>query len=211
MNGHFELSLRDSGDLRDADFRAARREGLEDDLLHNLPEVLSAAGENQVTDNFASYAFVNLFSGGAVAAPYGNGGAAAAALSLMCLSSYTDAPTYTDESDDYQSWYGSVGGCIAAKLFVEEIIETPLLVCAPTPLESMSYRSRWLFLPSEAVSASIASVAVFFSEDGDNTGWSHRGRMARIRLKNQAGLPLLINKTARHVLLVEYVFTLVTV
>lgn len=213
MLGHFDLSLRDAGRLRDADFDAAIRAGALREILRDLPEAARARTNNLVMDNFAATMFLHLFSGPDVTYPYNAGGAANGALSMVCLLSDETEPTYTEGWDDYQSSMQSVTASVAAdaaKRFVEDVAETTLIARDSLDREAVFARSRWLYLPSQAVSASIASLGVFFSEDADGMAWAHRGRIARVRIKDAGARPLTMNKTSAQVLLVEYTARLVS-
>jgi hypothetical protein len=211
MIGHFKLELKASRDLRDEDFRAAARAGELDALLRGLPTERKAEGENLIFNWFAVYQFVNLMSGAGYAQIALNSSAAAFAHLNLCT---LDAePTYTEWTEQYYggpSTQPNTAGA-GAKRFIEDHIEAHQIQCAPDGREEITLRERWLFLPSEGVSSDIRSLAVYFRLDGDYLYESYTYRFARIRLKNQAGLPIIINKTNRHVLLVEYVATLVTV
>jgi len=215
MHGHFSVELKAARDLRDADFRAARREGALGALLRDLETEERAEGDNLVFNWLAAFLFRYLFSGGDIQDPFdfdsGN-------CYIGCINlGVTDSePTYTEFTNNYyediNSMSDSIGGSGASKRFIEDQIETHLIKKEDDGREAIFLRSRWLWLPSEGVSSNIRSLSLYFARDADGTGgYSERARGARLRLKNQAGLPIIINKTNKHVLLAEYVFTLASV
>jgi len=213
MHGTFELTQLDARGLRDEDFRAAARRGRAEDLLRGLPPLGRFRARNLVFDMIPSFLFNRLMGGPAAKGPliYESG---SAALHAMVLLSTDSEPTYEESTWEYtQTLYTlpeEVGS--GAKRFIEDVIETTLIQADQTGREHISCRSRWLFLPSEGVSSNIRSVGIYFCRDGDNTaGNLERGRVARIRIKDAAGRPVIINKTASQVLLIEYTFRLVTV
>ena len=213
MHGTFELTQLDARGLRDADFRAAARRGRTGDLLRDLPVVGRYEGRNLVFDMIPSFLFNRLMSGPAAKGPmiYESGSAALSAMSLLTTSA---EPTYEEYTWEYGETLYTLqehaGG--GGKRFIEDVIETTLIQSNQAGREAVDCRSRWLFLPSEGVSSNIRSIGIYFARDGDYTGGnSERGRVARVRIKDAAGRPVIINKTSSQVLLIEYTFRLVSV
>jgi len=215
MQGHFSVELKAARGLRDEDFRKARREGVLDALLRDLETEERAEGGNLVFNWLSAFLFRYLFSGPDITDPFdidsGNG-------YLGCINlGVTDSdPTYTEFTNNYvediNAMSDSIGGSGASKRFIEDQIETHLIKKEDDGREAILCRSRWLWLPSEGVSSNIRSLSMYYARDADATaGYTERARGARLRLKNQAGLPIIINKTNKHVLLAEYVFTLASV
>lgn len=102
----------------------------------------------------------------------------------------------------------SIGdGINAAKRFVQDDIEGPLIYSDTDGAEAVHLKERWLWLPSQAVSNRIRSVGIFSCEI-NNTGNDDRSATARVRLKDASGFPITLNKSSSQVLLVQYTFTL---
>ena len=216
MQGYFDVQTKDLGGLRDNDLLAmmspdgkvtpelAR-------LVDGLPTVQHARGKNLVSDNFAGATFKYVFSGGSINDPYNQGNGILASILIMNTDS---EPGYTDQTDQYTTIHGLSGnvGSLPGKRFIEDDVEAHLIITDSGGRESILFRSRWLYLAAEAVSNDIRSLGVYHCRYGGASLSSiERGRIARIRLKDSGGSPIIINKTASQVLLIEYRFTLVSI
>ena len=125
-------------------------------------------------------------------------------------------PTYTEQTNQYTNLHnisGSANTSSGGKRFIEDDIDPHLMDADPdgNGRESILFRSRFLYLAAEGNSNDIRSLGVYFMRDADSTGSFDRARIARIRLKDGGGNPIIINKTSAQVLLIEYRFTLVNI
>lgn len=216
MQGYFDVKTKDLGGLSDDDLLAMMSpEGKVTPelakLLDGLPTVQHAQGKNLVSDNFASSSFKYCFSGGTIDNPYNQGNGILATILIMNTDS---EPAYTDATNQYTTMHGLTGGVgsLPGKRFIEDDVEAHLIVTDSGGRESILFRSRWMYLAAEAVSNDIRSLGVYHCRyGGSSTSSIERGRIARIRLKDSGGNPIIINKTASQVLLIEYRFTLVSI
>lgn len=220
MKGRFNLSLKDSGGYKDEDFISAQSNGEILPFLDSLETKQNIEADNLVFDHVAEFFFVNMMSGPAVSFPYGIGGTGNGYLGTLVLSTYDTDPTYT-ETETYGVFSrtghnvgSSANGSTAGKRFIEDDIIDPDIIIDSNGREACLVRSKFLYLPSEGVSNDIRSLAIWFDTNADlaptdsSREW---GISARIRLKDSGGNPIIINKTASEVLLVEYTFTLVSI
>jgi hypothetical protein len=216
MQGHFDVQLKPAGGLDDAAFIEAIRRGEIGKVLAKLPTEVHSKTGNQLFDNFAAYHLQHCFSGPQVAYPYYLNGANAA-LAHICLSSRDEeTDTYTEDWSTYNSMHNqreTVNSSNAGKRFVEDGITDHVQESDPDSLgrESIKYTERWLYLPSQVISNVIKSVIIGFHRNGDSTGAQEIGSIGRVRLKDSQGRKIAISKTAKHVLLVQYECTLVTI
>lgn len=221
FKGHFDLQLMGAGGLSDADFDAATRERRIMDLLVTLPVHEKVGTDNRIFHRMSSYIFNHLFQGGDITDPFDYGGSNAAALAFVSLVSTDGEPPYDGEDwwrynnygyDNIQSVPDNVGGN-PSKRFEEDQI-TPWEVWEDTSgRESIHFRNRWLYLPSEANSSTIRSLGIYFASDGDDTyrGYSDGfAKIGRVRLKDSGGNPVTLSKNVNQVLLIEYTFSLVS-
>ena len=217
MFGQFDLQLKPARGLDDAAFIEAIRRGTVGKLLAELPTELRAKARNQLFDNFAGFHLDHSFSGPQTAYPYyldsGN-----AALSHIWMSNEDgDTGTYTEDWTGYVNAHnmtGSVNGSNAGKRFVEDGITDHVQESDPdgNGRESLRYTERWLYLPSQVISNVIKSIGIGFHRDADASLNNYdAGKIGRVRLKDSQGRNVAISKTAKHVLLVQYECTLVTV
>lgn len=216
MQGYFDVQTKDLGGLRNEDLLAMLTpEGKFTPelrkLLDDLPTAQHAFGKNLVSDNFASSTFKYCFSGPDISNPYNQGNGILATILIMNTDS---EPGYTDATNEYTTYNGLSGGqgSNPGKRFIADDVEAHLIVTDSGGRESILFRSRWMYLAAEAVSNDIRSLGVYHCRYGGDSGSSiERGRIARIRLKDSGGSPIIINKTASQVLLIEYRFTLVSI
>ena len=173
-----------------------------------------AKGQNLISDNFAGYTHRFCFSGGDITDPYDfdSGNAALGSILLMTTDS---EPTYTDSTNQYVDINNISGfaGTSAGKRFIEDDIDPHLQDADPDSngREAVLFRSRFLYLSTQGNSNNIRSLGIYFSRNADVTTSHERARIARIRLKDSGGTPIIVNKTSSQVLLIEYRFTLVTI
>jgi hypothetical protein len=215
MLGRFDVHLKPARGLRDGDFLEAIRRGKIGRLLAELPTEQRAQARNQIFDNMAGYHLDHSFSGPQTAYPYyfdsGN-----AALAHICMTNLDADPGYTDDWSAYTNLHnmtGSVNGSNAGKRFVEDGITDHVQESDPdgNGRESLRYTERWLYLPTQIISNQIKSISIGFHTNADSAGNQETGMIGRVRLKDSKGRNVAISKTSKHVLLVQYEFTLVTI
>lgn len=216
MLGHFDVQLKHAGGLDDAAILAAIRRGEIGKVLADMPTEQHARARNLVFDNFAGYTFFHVFFGPTCANPFNVNPGGNAVLGSVCVTNKDDDPSYTESWNAYTGIHnitGSVNTSNAGKRFVEDGINDHQQTADPdnTGRESILYREQWLYLPSQVISNVIKSITIGFSDNGDTTGSEDRALTARVRLKDSKGRKVAISKTAKHVLLVQYDFTLVTI
>lgn len=216
MFGRFDVHLKPARGLDDAAFIEAIRQGAIGALLAELPTEQRARTRNQLFDNFAGFQLDHSFSGPQTAYPFyfdsGN-----AALAHICMTSIDgDTDTYTEDWSAYTNLHnmtGSVNGSNAGKRFVEDGITDHIQESDPdnNGRESLKYTERWLYLPSQIVSNVIRSITIGYHTNADSGGNQETAVIGRVRLKDSQGRKVDISKTSKHVLLVQYECTLVTV
>lgn len=220
MQGRFDVTLLDAAGKDDAFFQEAIRAQKINSVLKGLePRVKCHGVQNRIFDNMAGYVLNKLFSLGNCAYPYydtSNG--PQAALAFICLmSTDSDTSSYTEDwtHGDIAAYAvtDSVGNT-AAKRFEEDQIAPWEIWSGLDGRDSVHFRNRWLYTPGQATSSTIKSVGIFFRSDADDLSNYYRrrtGRLGRVRLKDDAGYPITLNKTAEQVLLIEYTFVLASI
>lgn len=221
MQGHFEIGAYHTPGLTEETLLdalgpvAQREDGSVLDFLSQYEKTQEVKGHNLVQEIFAGCVFAALFGdAGGVPNAYGRneeGGV----FGLINLSNRDAEPSYTGEreGDSYYP-FNSVSysvGSGASKRFINDDVEPYLISEASDGQEAVTLRHRWLYLPSQAVSSVIRSLTVWFMDTPTDTGSNYSAPVCRIRLKDSAGNPIVINKTADITLFVEYRFTLITV
>ena len=222
-NGRFQVDLLRAGGLRDADFWRAGEAGRLPELLASLDaELRCPKRKNLATDHIPQYLFWAIMSGASTETPYTRNGVGSGGLAHLNLSSYDGDPTYTETSGEYYTNPNGMPGTVGSsgKRFINDHIETQRLLVWEDAhenrfevfaKESLMFRERWLYLPSQGISNNIRSMQYNYASDADQTGSAYRGNFGRIRLRNERGEKVIINKTEDHVLFVELEFELVTV
>lgn len=215
MSGFATARVFDAPGLSDDYWKQVIAEKRVSEALEDLPVAQKAQGKNLVNHAFAAYSFIQSFTGPDILDPYDfSSGSGRAALAFVTLQTIDSEPTYTEttlESVPIQS-IGSMAGSTASKRFILDDIEDELIRKPIDGRNAVEFRSRWLWLPSQAVSSDIRSFTVYFRQDGVDTGaFISNGRIARIRLKDSGGSPVILTKTSSQVLLIEYLFTLVSI
>lgn len=223
ITGHFDLALKDAKGFGDEAFIEATRQGRLSRMLDDLPTELEAHTDNLVMDGIVLYLGFNLFQVGdrpnGVRVDLISGGGAAWFTSVCLMT--------TDSEPDYQSeWYRNGGydlfgmsnvpesanSSTGGKRFKDDASETTDVRSDPGGRESVTYRDRWLYLPTQGTSSNIRSIAVRVSNNAQGFGNDfYIGRAARVRIKDGGGNPIIINKTTSQVLLVEYRLAFVSI
>lgn len=223
MEGLVQIEKLHCGDLTDADFEQAKREGRLKELLQGLPLVQKVECKNRIFDNMAAYILDRLFSCATLPDPYGNTsyGPQAALSYIFFLQTDDDTDDYEENSVmNYTVPYNPADGCVnggdpslnGMQRFVEDEVD-PFQIWTDANREAIHFKDWWLYLPVKMVHSNIRSLGIFFSSDGDNTTGSYRyqGRIARVRLKDAQGNKIILSKSIHEVLRVSYQFTLVAV
>jgi len=195
--------------------RDKRRPGSIDDFLSGMESIQEFKSENLLNDNCSAFFFKYMMSGGGIPSPYNNGSTANSLFSLVILTTTNSEPSYTDSSNEWGDAYnlsGNIGGGSSnssrgVKFFDIDSIEDGLVYEDSNGREAISYRSRWLFLPNQGVSSSIAGFSVYFSEDGDNNNSKYRGRSGRVLFRDGNGTPIIVNKLSTRTMFLEYTIT----
>jgi len=215
MQGKFDLTLLDADGIKDADFQRAKADGKLDDLLGKLQVAQQAHGiSNRLFDNLAGYLLDHVFQGPQAANPYyQNPGVASALAHITLLSTDADTTSYTEQVDSFGTLHNttdSVDVVAAGKRFIIDEVSPYVVHPDPAGREQLIFRSRWLYLPSEAISAAIKSIGLYYATDAILTGNISRSRIGRVRLKDNLGTPITLAKTASQSLLVEYSYSLLS-
>lgn len=219
MQGHFDVGAYHTPGLTDEILLAElgpvaqRKPGSVLDFLSQFDKRQEARGHNQVFDTIAGMTFQALMGGAAINNPYARdpGGTA---LSLIYPATIDTEPAYTEQDgDNYLTFHAqpSAAGSSTSKRFITDDIEPHAITEDATAKEALIFRSRFLWLPSQAISSTIRSLVIAYRQDADSTGSAYSGRVCRIRLKDSGGNPIVINKTGSITLFVEYRFTIASV
>lgn len=224
-NGRFEVSLLRAGGRGDEFFRRALAAGRLDEVLGSLERELHCPRrKNLAMDHFPEWWFSWIFSGGNVGNPYQRNGVGSAGLASILLQTTDSDPTYTESTGEIYTNHHNVqntaNGSTGGKRFISDDIEAERIVVWADAhenrfevfdRESILFRSRWLYLPSQGISNNVRSLGYHFSDIVTSTSSRYRGNLGRIRLRDERGRKVIINKTADHVLFVELELELVTV
>ena len=221
MEGLVQIEKLHCGDLTDADFEQAKREGRLKELLQGLPLVQKVECRNRVFDNMAAYILDKLFSCAVLPDPYGNTsyGPQAALSFIFFLTTDADTDDYEENVTHHYTYpFYPADGCVTGSTnnglqrFVEDEVD-PFQVWTDSVREAIHFKDYWLYLPTKMVHSNIRSLGIFFSSDGDNASANYRyhGRIARVRLKDAQGNKVILSKSIHEVLRVTYQFTLVAV
>lgn len=214
MQGFFDIKLKESGNLRDEDFRAAIRDRSIGQLLEGLVTVQHIQKQNQIFDNFVSYCFDIAMSGPDIADPY-DLGANRAALGILAMCTVDTEPTDYQENATWDSQTihrtsAAVNNTDSGKRFAYDDIEPAVAYKLSGDREQIEVRDRFLYLPSQVTGVDIYSISINFHEDANynSTGYNTerwKGRLGRILL------PAPINKSTSQVLEVEYRLRLMSI
>jgi len=223
MNGMFDVKLINNRGKKDGYFEQAIQDGYIMDALDDLPAVRHLPKQqNWIFDNYAGGMIRNILSGPAHTGLWENlysETAQNASLAFIMLTTTSTLPTY---QEDFTCTDGgnyaihttnrdpdSANTSSGSKRFIEDQITSPT-IWTDSVRETISFRNRWLWLPSQGNSNAIRSISIHGCEDGDATsGYMASGRIGRVRLRDSAGLVTTLNKTSSNSLLIEYTFSLV--
>lgn len=220
QRGVLETTLLDAGPFVDADFTRAIKAGKADDLLAKCEPRLKLRNKNLIFDSFVPFTYYRAgwSSAGAPPSPYNQASGNWAYFAFIALLTYDSEPTY-QEFASTENYYGRVTdvygnvGSGNMKWFINSQIEPWVVWADGGGREMISFRNRWLYLPSEAVSSNINSLGIYFWDylynDGYNSSDYHRG--GRIRFKDAGDNPITIVKTSNQVLLLEYTWHMMSV
>jgi hypothetical protein len=226
MHGHFNISLRDARGYEDPKHWSCLSPQEQLALHNSFGEVQRVSCDNQVFDNWAACMFLWMMGGGSISNPYNkdDGGGKKIIWGFICLLNTSSEPSYTEASNQVirpTQVSGSVDTAdsvnAAAKRFVLDDIDDHTIRSLDSldGREGVQYSARWLYLPYQSNSSVIRSIGVYYNEaqSGDEvtTESNDIGIIARTRLKDGAGNPIVINKTSSQSLLVEWEFTLLNV
>lgn len=220
MNGTFNVSLLDSRSYKDEDFLQAIDKGTINRLLESLPVEQKLENQNAVHHWTVPYLFQMLMSGpSGPGVPFTTDNSQFICCCLMSASSepsFSEAYTMYMGGYDFYVWYNT--DCInvsgAGKLLINNSIESYLLAKDTQGRESVFFRDRWLFLPSEGVSSVIRGLGIFGSDRANSVGpvnYVTWGRSCRVRFKDSGGNPVTINKLNTQAMVVDYTVTLVSI
>jgi len=168
-----------------------------------------------IFDNMAGYIFDNLFGLSACDSPYNDTGGGVAALGFICLLSTVDESFYTENwtgtaSPNIHSVSDSVDNTYGAKRFIEDSLGN-YDIWFDGDREEISFKDSFLYSSEECISSSIESIGIFFSANADATTGGHDiARIGRVKNKDGGGIPITSEKISGQVVLVDYVFSLVT-
>lgn len=225
IHGHFDVRTFETPGLTEEGLsdligpREDRGPGAIDKLLDQWTPVQRSVGKNLIMDSFAAIVNYWMFQASLskldITDPLDFNGAGGMSPWSSIIWETTDTePTYQEFASifaDINSTSGTVGGGSPGKRFISDDVEDHLISSDPDGREAINFRSRWLWLPGDFNSNNIRSIAAWFCQDGGQTYGTWRARVSRIRLKDSAGNPIIINKTANQSLFAEYNVTLITV
>ena len=218
MEGHFTVSKMPARGLTDHDFEQAIKEGKLDHLLVDLPVTAKVQGSNRIFDSLSGHFFDKLFSLGNGPYPYYNGNGASGLSSILLSTNDAETSSYTEDvgyintttARYHYIFPNAATGTVPHKLFEEHQIEAWQIWADVSGREAIHFRNKFLYLPTEGVSNNIRSIAIWWMSDADNNGDLYsvaRARTGRIRLKDEAGNKIILTKSNKEILMVEYTFT----
>jgi hypothetical protein len=205
--GCFNICVQDAGGLTDEDFLKAKKEGCLDELLAGLPVDQEAQAENTATHMIVIAHFrkhLTGFPNGAYPMDRVN----TSILHHITLLNWASEPYFAYWMSYYGTIHnpsGSVNTGNAGKRFYAHAIET-YSEKDPTGREGVFVRSRWLYLPSQAVSNQIRAIGVYWGEYVNDNN-EDKGMVAWARMKDAGGFPLTLDKSASQTLLIQYTFS----
>jgi hypothetical protein len=217
MNGLFNISILDAGNLSDNDFLIAKKNGCLKDLISGLNLENSVCVKNRIFDNLAGRLLDKLFSLSNCAWPYyyEDGSNRTAALGFICMLTTDNEPTYTEDSTG-SSWNihnvsGSANSSSGGKRFISDQLFS-YSIWVDSDREEVIFKNSFLYLPTQCVSDNIKSIGIYYRYDATNsTSGMYTGRLGRVKIKDGSGIPQTLSKTINQVMFVEYTFSLVSV
>ena len=202
----FDVQVKDARGLRDDDFNAMHRAEIVRVLDEDLPTVRRVVGRNLCNDNLPAWCFRWIMGGGSISVPYNRGSLGANGLASINLQTDEGDPGYTEGYETYTTHHligNDIGTGDSGKRFIEDTVDTRRIDVDPGGKEELRFRSRFLYLPSQAVSGSIKSIAYHFASNSDYELNTERGPLGRFRLKDAGGSPITISKNSSQVLQVQ--------
>lgn len=223
MNGVFDLRLIDNRGKKDGYFEQAIQDGYIMDALDDLPTVRNLPNQNNwIFDNYAGIMMKLCLSGPVHAATDWDDLADSANHAMLAFISLENTSTLPSYQEDHTEYFGGsqtihsttavpdiVNTGSGSKRFIEDQITSPT-IWTDSARETISFRNRFLWLPSQGNSNAIRSIGIHASDDADNTTILYAAKVGRVRLRDSAGLVTTLNKTSSNSLLVEYTFSLVS-
>jgi len=215
MRGHFDVSVRNAGGLKDEDFVAAKEEGRLFELLEQLEVAQRAKCDNILMHWIPPTFYHNVFQHGFADGPWPTYDA--------CVPMNNIGLMVTDSEPVYNyayGWYGgyhafadNIGDSTGAKGFTAHDADGNLVDKDADGREEVFVRTRFLFLPSQGNSNNIRSVGIFGSQyTNQGTGSEDRYMSGRVRLKDPTtGLPTILLKNFNQVMVIEYTYAFVAV
>jgi len=202
--------------------RSSRSPGSIDKFFSKMDLVQEFESENLLNHMNAAFYFNTLFGGGDISNPYDLAYCCTtnSLFSFIIPTIETSEPVYNDESNEAPAPHDmqwNIGGTASSsargvKRFNLDSIENYLISEGESGRESIGYRDRWLFLPDQAVSPSIAGFSIYFSSAGQTLeSYGERGRVGRVLFRDASGTPIIVNKTSWRTMLLEYTITWMSV
>jgi hypothetical protein len=216
MQGHFDLTMLHTPGLTQEAIDTARKIGGDPEvaaLLRQLPKEDEWHTDNILYRTTPSYLY---FRAGSNTGLYGSWSPATgySALDVLALVNTSSEPPYNEGSAYGYLACDSIPDLVVAgawKYFIGNCIVTPDFKVAADGREAVYAKFKFLFLPGQATSSTIRSVAIWGSgKYGSSDATAMRTRMGRVRIKDSGGNPVTITKAATKSLLVEYTFTIPT-
>jgi hypothetical protein len=217
MNGFFNIKKFSSNGAGDDFFKSAIKDGSINNILDKLELKQEARCSNRIFDNVAAMILDRLFGLPDCTDPYylyQTGVDRAAPLTFLAL---LDIDSNTDSYIEDWSWTGvanlisNIVSSTALKSFYIDAFSSSIERNATR--DEVYYLSRYLYLPSEAISDDIRSVGIYWRRRSSNDLGSvlTNGRVGRVRIKDLNGNNVELTKNAEEVLLFDYTFKLISV
>lgn len=217
MQGQFDLIKYDARGLTEEDFLRANRTGRLEELLSNLQKTGEyKAVSNRLFDNLAGYWLDHVFQGPDVAYPYNiSPGSASALGNITLLTTDSETTSYTEDwggGATHHDPFETANSLSAGKRFVVDQLVPFVVQTTPNAdgREEIQFTNKWLYLPGEGISTDIRSIGIFYAELGNADFFVNRGRIGRVRIKDQNGDRVIIHKSGEEVLIVQYSFRLLS-
>lgn len=221
MEGHFDVNKFSARGLKDEAFQRAIDGGYWRELLADLPHKQKISTDNMIYDRLCPYLIDALFPDAGGLSPENSAvNSSNAMLAYLHLTTEDKVADYSyrrhwndtySYDNPYTSWPSVVSG--TGKRFEEDQIEDWTIWQSADGRESIHFRNKWLYLPTQGSSSNINGIVLIGREDGDTTGASYyhwRVESGYVRFKDVNGNKVTLTKNTNEVLLVEYTFTMVS-
>lgn len=223
--GRFDVSIFKPSKHRDEDFEAAIKRGELDHLLLDLEVEQRARSNNMLFDNLMPSLFYRAGWNGCPAAPdpYDDWSGSGSGIWCVYLATTDDDPTY-QESWDLNYWaYGyNMPNCAncgssthGARRFYNDQAAPYEVWVAADGRQQIFFRNRWFFLPTQGYSDNIRSIVLAWYREASRSltdqNAVNKRSIGRVRLRDQDGEKVRLNKTAYQAMLLEYTFSFVSV